>query len=88
MKNLIEKLAHLGMGGLIGAMITNIVLFQEELSIGIMMVMPFIGTICVAVLSLIKAVIVDETFKLYNFLLPIIGSCLIHITVLIGLLSR
>ena len=88
MKNLIEKLAHLSTGGLIGAMITNIVLFQEELSIGIMMVMPFIGTICVAVLSLIKAVIVDETFKLYNFLLPIIGSCLIHITVLIGLLSR
>lgn len=53
-----------------------------------MMIMPFVGTICVGVLSAIKSVIVDEHFKIWNLLLPIIGSCMIHIVVIIALLSR
>ena len=88
MKTLMEKLVHLGMGGFIGAIITIICVLQEEMSINTMMLMPFIGTICVTVYSFIKAIIVDESFKLSNFLLPIIGSCIIHIVVIVALLSR
>lgn len=88
MKTLMEKLAHLGIGGLLGAIMTIIALLQEEFPINTMMIMPFVGTICVTMLSLIKSLIVDESFKIWNFLLPIIGSCLIHITVIVALLSR
>ena len=88
MKTLMEKLAHLGIGGFLGAIITIICILQEEMSINTMMLMPFIGTICVTMYSLIKSLIVDDSFKLSNFSLPIIGSCLIHIVVIIALLAR
>ena len=88
MKTLMEKLAHLGIGGFLGAIITIICVLQEEMTISTMMLMPFVGTICVTMYSFIKSIIVDETFKLSNFLLPIIGSCIIHIVVIIALLSR
>jgi hypothetical protein len=88
MNKLIEKLAHLSTGGFIGAIITILVLLQEDFPLNTMMIMPFVGTICVGVLSAIKSVIVDEHFKIWNLLLPIIGSCMIHIVVIIALLSR
>ena len=88
MNKWMERLAHLGMGGLLGAMMTIISMLQEEMAISTMMLMPFVGTICVTVLSVIKSVIVDEKFNIWNLLLPIIGSCLIHLSVIVALLSR
>ena len=88
MKKLMERIAHLGMGGMLGAMMTIISMLQEELAINTMMLMPFVGTICVTVLSAIKSLVVDEEFDIWNLLLPVIGSCLIHLTVIVALLSR
>lgn len=88
MNKWMERLAHLGMGGLLGAMMTIISMLQEEMAIGTMMLMPFVGTICVTVLSAIKSMVVDEKFNIWNLLLPIIGSCLIHLSVIVALLSR
>lgn len=86
----LDKFAHIGIGGLICAMITFVVILQDANLIWQghfwnIVFSPTIGMISVIILELIKEALIDMKFSVKDFLYTISGCLLVYIAVLIGM---
>lgn len=82
----IDKIAHFGIGGLICALITFVVMLQEGGEIGWWcLAMPTIGSIIVFIVSWMKEKVIDDEFNWYDILAAMIGCITVYIAVAIGL---
>lgn len=87
----LDKLAHLGIGGLICALITFVIILQDidMLQGGNMwraLLVPFIGTIVVMFLELFKEAFIDSEFSWKDVLFTFAGCLLVFVAVAVGLL--
>ena len=80
-----DKIAHFGIGGIIGAAIAIIV----TLAIGdygwVVGVYPFISHAAVFILSFIKEKFMDEEFNWFDILASVLGSVAVHMAFILGL---
>ena len=93
MKEIIEKIgndkfAHLGVGGLMCAMITLVILLQEmgNLTPAMIFATPIIGTVMVMFLEFCKEHFLDEEFSWKDVLATFIGCVLVFLAVGVGVL--
>lgn len=87
MKILIDKAAHFGIGGMITAILTLVTILQEgAMPIGTVLLTPIIGHVCTFILSVIKEYIIDEYTDWNDIWAAMLGSAVVHISVLIGVL--
>lgn len=81
----IDKIAHFGIGGIIGAAIAIIV----TLAIGdygwMVGVYPFISHGIVFILSFIKEKFMDDEFNWLDILASVLGSIAVHLAFILGL---
>lgn len=81
----IDKIAHFGIGGIIGAAIAIIV----TLAIGdygwVVGVYPFVSHVVVFILSFIKEKFMDDEFNWLDILASVLGSIAVHMAFIIGL---
>ena len=82
----IDKVAHFGLGGMITACMAIISILQEDLSLVATLLCPFIGHVCVLILSVLKEYIVDETIDWKDIEYAMVGSLVPHIAVALGVL--
>ena len=80
-----DKIAHFGIGGIIGAAIAIII----TLAIGdygwVVGVYPFISHAGVFILSFIKEKFMDDEFNWLDILASVLGSIAVHMAFIIGL---
>ena len=80
-----DKIAHFGIGGIIGAAIAIIV----TLAIGdygwVVGVYPFLAHVIVFILSFIKEKFVDDEYNWLDILASVLGSIAVHMAFIIGL---
>lgn len=80
-----DKIAHFGIGGIIGAAIAIVI----TLAIGdygwVVGVYPFISNAVVFVLSFIKEKFLDDEFNWLDILASVLGSIAVHMAFIIGL---
>ena len=84
----IDKFAHLGVGGLLCAMVTFVVLLQEMDNLTTIMILatPIIGTVMVMFLEFCKEYFLDDEFSWKDVLATFIGCVLVFLAVGIGIL--
>lgn len=85
----LDKFAHFGIGGIICAFITFIVILQDLHFINYKMILlyPFIGYIVTIFLSIIKEYIVDApNINWKDIIAGVLGCIFIHIGICIGVL--
>lgn len=89
MKIPMDKIAHFGIGGVITAVLTLIAILQEGImSLSFILLAPIIGHVCTFILSVIKEYIIDEYIDWNDIWSAMLGSLLIHISVVIGIVFR
>ena len=80
-----DKIAHFGIGGIIGAAIAIVI----TLSIGdygwVVGVYPFVAHAIVFILSFIKEKFMDDEYNWLDILASVLGSIAVHIAFIIGL---
>lgn len=80
-----DKIAHFGIGGIIGAAIAIVI----TLAIGdygwVVGVYPFISHAIVFILSFIKEKFMDEEFNWLDILASVLGGVAVHMAFIIGL---
>ena len=80
-----DKIAHFGIGGIIGATIAIIV----TLAIGdygwVVGVYPFLAHVIVFILSFIKEKFMDDEYNWLDILASVLGSIAVHMAFIIGL---
>ena len=80
-----DKIAHFGIGGIIGAAIAIVI----TLAIGdygwVVGVYPFISHAAVFVLSYIKEKFLDDEFNWLDILASVLGSIAVHVAFILGL---
>lgn len=80
-----DKFAHMGIGGIIGAAIAIIV----TLAIGdygwVVGVYPFISHVVVFILSFIKEKFLDDEYNWLDILASVLGSIAVHLAFILGL---
>ena len=80
-----DKIAHFGIGGIIGAAIAIIV----TLAIGdygwVVGVYPFLAHVIVFILSFIKEKFMDDEYNWLDILASVLGSISVHMAFIIGL---
>lgn len=80
-----DKIAHFGIGGIIGATIAIVI----TLAIGdygwVVGVYPFISHAVVFILSFIKEKFMDDEFNWWDILASVLGSIAVHIAFIFGL---
>lgn len=80
-----DKIAHFGIGGIIGAAIAIIV----TLAIGdygwMIGVYPFVSHVVVLILSFIKEKFMDDEFNWLDILASVLGSIAVHMAFITGL---
>lgn len=85
-----DKVAHFGVGGLITALFTLLFILQDMGSLVShpwkMMLYPAIGTIITTVVSIIKEKLLDAKPDWKDLYAALIGSALVFIAVLFGIL--
>ena len=81
-----DKVAHFALGGMITACMALISILQEDLSVMATLLCPFIGHVCVFILSVLKEYIVDEAIDWKDIQYAMVGSLVPHIAVGIGVL--
>lgn len=81
-----DKIAHFGIGGIIGAAIAIVI----TLAIGdygwVVGVYPFISHVVVFILSFIKEKFMDDEYNWFDILASVLGSIAVHIAFIIGLI--
>lgn len=84
----IDKFAHLGVGGLMCAMVTFVVLLQEmgNLTPAMILATPIIGTVMVMFLEFVKELFTDDEFSWKDVLATFIGCVLVFLAVGVGVL--
>lgn len=92
MKKLIEKIgmdkiAHFGVGGLICALLTLVLLLQEGGFVSWKAVLvPFIGSVVVFIISWLKEKLIDEVSTWADLWFAMLGCVMVFIAVAIGVL--
>ncbi len=81
----IDKIAHFGIGGIIGAAIAIIVTLARGDYGWLVGVYPFVSHAAVFILSFIKEKFMDEEFNWLDILASVLGSISVHISFIIGL---
>lgn len=80
-----DKIAHFGIGGIIGAAIAIIV----TLAIGdygwVVGAYPFVSHAIVFILSFVKEKIMDDEYNWLDILASVLGSISVHLAFIIGL---
>ena len=80
-----DKIAHFGIGGIIGAAIAIIV----TLAIGdygwVVGVYPFVAHVVVFILSFSKEKFMDDEFNWLDILASVLGSIAVHMAFILGL---
>ena len=80
-----DKIAHFGIGGIIGAAIAIVI----TLAIGdygwVVGVYPFVSHVVVFILSFIKEKFMDDEFNWFDILASVLGSIAVHIAFILGL---
>lgn len=81
-----DKIAHFGVGGLLTAMITFVVILQDfgSLSMGMIIASPIIGTIVTMFLEFIKEKFFDDEFNKKDVVATLIGCAMVFLSVIIG----
>lgn len=82
-----DKVLHFSLGGFIAALITLVVILQDidYLSKGAILFVPFIGTVCVFVLSTMKE-IADGKFDWKDIIAGVLGTVPVYIATALGVL--
>ena len=80
-----DKIAHFGIGGIIGAAIAIVI----TLAIGdygwVVGVYPFVAHVVVFILSFVKEKFMDDEYNWLDILASVLGSIAVHIAFIIGL---
>ena len=80
-----DKIAHFGIGGIIGAAIAIVI----TLAIGdygwVVGVYPFVAHAIVFILSFIKEKFMDDEFNWLDILASVLGSVAVHMAFILGL---
>ena len=85
----IDKIAHFGVGGLLCALMTFVVMLQEGGEIGWWcLAMPTIGSVVVFIVSWVKEKVIDEVFTWKDIWAAMLGCLTVYIAVLTGVLFR
>lgn len=81
-----DKIAHFGIGGIIGAAIAIVI----TLAIGdygwVVGVYPFVSHVVVFILSFIKEKFMDDEYNWLDILASVLGSIAVHIAFILGLM--
>lgn len=81
-----DKIAHFGIGGIIGAAIAIVI----TLAIGdygwVVGVYPFVAHAIVFILSFVKEKFIDDEYNWSDILASVLGSIAVHIAFIIGLI--
>ena len=80
-----DKIAHFGVGGIIGAAIAIVI----TLAIGdygwVVGVYPFVSHVVVFILSFVKEKFMDDEYNWLDILASVLGSIAVHLAFIIGL---
>ena len=80
-----DKIAHFGIGGIIGAAIAIVITLARGDYGCVVGVYPFISHAAVFILSFIKEKFMDEEFNWLDILASVLGSIAVHMAFIIGL---
>ena len=80
-----DKIAHFGIGGIIGATIAIIVTLARGDYGWVVGVYPFISHVVVFILSFIKEKFMDDEYNWLDILASVLGSIAVHMAFIIGL---
>lgn len=85
----VDKILHFSVGGLITALMTIMVVFQEgqeSFNPGMLIASPIIGTLIVFVLSFMKEAIIDSKFDWKDIIASVLGAVPVFMAVALGVL--
>lgn len=80
-----DKIAHFGIGGIIGAAIAIVITLARGDYGCLVGVYPFVSHAIVFILSFIKEKFMDEEFNWLDILASVLGSIAVHMAFIIGL---
>lgn len=85
-----DKMAHFGIGGLICALFTFVVMIQDYTLFIInpfkLLLVPFLGTIVVVLVSVFKELVIDDKADWIDVIAALIGCLSIFVAILLGLI--
>lgn len=80
-----DKIAHFGIGGIIGATIAIVITLARGDYGWVVGVYPFVAHAIVFILSFVKEKFMDEEFNWLDILASVLGSIAVHIAFILGL---
>ena len=80
-----DKIAHFGIGGIIGAAIAIVITLARGDYGWVVGVYPFVSNVVVFILSFIKEKFMDDEFNWLDILASVLGSIAVHIAFILGL---
>ena len=80
-----DKIAHFGIGGIIGATIAIVITLARGDYGWVVGVYPFVAHAIVFILSFVKEKFMDEEFNWLDILASVLGSIAVHMAFIIGL---
>ena len=80
-----DKIAHFGIGGIIGAAIAIVITLARGDYGCVVGVYPFVAHVIVFILSFVKEKFLDDEFNWLDILASLLGSIAMHIAFILGL---
>ena len=80
-----DKIAHFGIGGIIGAAIAIVITLARGEYGWVVGVYPFISHAIVLILSFVKEKFMDDEYNWLDILSSVLGSIAVHMAFIIGL---
>lgn len=80
-----DKIAHFGIGGIIGAAIAIVITLARGDYGCLVGVYPFVSHVVVFILSFIKEKFLDDEYNWLDILASVLGSISVHIAFILGL---
>ena len=81
----IDKIAHFGIGGIIGAAIAIVITWARGDYGWVVGVYPFVAHAVVFILSFVKEKFMDDEFNWLDILASVLGSIAVHLAFILGL---
>lgn len=80
-----DKIAHFGIGGIIGATIAIVITLARGDYGWVVGVYPFVAHAIVFILSFVKEKFLDEEYNWLDILASVLGSIAVHMAFILGL---
>ena len=80
-----DKIAHFGIGGIIGAAIAIVITLARGDYGWVVGVYPFVAHAVVFILSFVKEKFMDDEFNWLDILASVLGSIAVHLAFILGL---